>query len=252
MDTLKILYSNISSCTIKQDKIELNGVLIDGTQIISFPSPKSKDYNLKSIVVFLQNSDLSLKDYVKICRQIDVTPVSHVDKSSIIQEIESFEAKKVDGFFIWPEYEDEKFCNNRYNGLKKYSIPSIKDKNIIIVPYSLTSKIHIDNVSCLLTSGKFENSSADPLSSNIRSLCIKGKDFIITNDVSSFNYENWESVKAMFIDGSDAIDLSDFKNKVPSDATIFSTKDEKFKSFKLDIAQGQLKNYDQVIQKILN
>lgn len=234
MDILKKAYSNLEECKVDQNGAFVQGKKYDQQQIITFPTKKSKEYTLGSILFFLINSNKTIGEYMSLCKQNGFLPISHVDKTSILSEIENYEPINIKGFFIGQRYE-----NN-----KEYEVPNIKKRNIIIVPNSLVSKINLESVERLLIKGSFEYSIANPLSENIKEINIKDQNYKI---VKNSNKNDWDKVKAVFIENSRAEECKKMLLDCPKDVLIFSLEEESFKCIKLEIVDGVLKNREKVL-----
>ncbi|ELA41529.1 uncharacterized protein VICG_01393 [Vittaforma corneae ATCC 50505] len=238
MDVLKKAHGNLEACTVNENTVSVQGKHYDANQIVEFPTKKIKDYTLKSVLFFLLNSKKSLKEYMSLCKENGIPSVSHIDKASILAEIQSFVPVAVKGFFISPKYESD----------KKYDVPSIKSRDLIIVPSSLVSKIHIDNVEKLLTDGVFESSTANPLSQDKRKIYVGGNLFTIIKNIDNFKKEDWDRVKAVFIDNPASEESEEILLNCTRDVAIFTFEQQKFKCVKLEISGSVLKNHAKVLE----
>lgn len=238
MDILKRVHANPDACEITGDTINIQGREYDGAQTVNFPTKKTKEYSLKAVVFFILNSGKSLRDYMALCKTSEVTPISHVDKSSILSEIQSFVPVTVKGFFISPRYESG----------RAYDVPMVTMKDIIVVSSSLVSKIHIDNIERLIVEGIFDTSTVNPLSANSKKIKIGENIFIVVNNVEDLRKDDWGRAKAVFIDNSAAPGSEAILTRIPKDAIIFSLEAERFRSVKLEISNGILKNHKKVLE----
>lgn len=236
MDILKKAHASIDQCIVDEQSTKFQGKDVDGSQIVIFSSPKSKEYTLRSVLFFLLHSDKPLKEYVTLCKKNNISPISYVDKASILNDIESYEVGTVKGFFVYPSYSDPN---------ANYSISSIKYRNIIIIPFSLTSKIHMGNVEKLLSQGVYEQTPNDPICNNTRRILIKEIPFEITNDYSTI--QDWEQVKAIFIENSNSPEILEILSKCPKDVVLFTFRNEKFNSFKIEISGSTVKNFQELM-----
>lgn len=238
MDVLKKVNSNPEQCTIEDNRVILQGKEYDGSQLVEFPTKKTKEYNLKSIVFFILNKDKSLKDYMTLCKKNDASPISYVDKTPILEEIQSYKSADIKGFFVDPYAVND----------TSFDIPSIQKRDVIVVPSSLISGIHIENAEKLLLDGVFEDRSANPLSPSSKDVEIDGCTYKLTKNTTKLD---WSRVLAVFIDESASDECRDMLNHCDKDVLIFSFKDEKFKSVKLEISNGRLKNRENVVKCLL-
>lgn len=240
MDILKKAYSNMSHCVVDENSTKLQDKDLDGSKTIDFPTQKSKEYTLRSVLFFLKHPDLSLKEYVTLCKKNNINPISYVDKASIISDIENYESSKVKGFFVYPSYSDSTV---------NYSIPSTKQKNIILIPYSLTSRVHMGNVEKLLTQGIFEQVPNDFISNFSKKILINEMPFEITNDYLKIS--DWNRVKAVFIENSDSPEVLDILSKCTKGTIFLSFKDTSFNSFKIEMSGSSVKNYQELFQRLI-
>lgn len=241
MDILKKAHANINQCIVDEQSTKFQGNDLEGSQIVTFSSQKSKEYTLRSVLFFLLHTDKPLKEYVTLCKKNNISPISYVDKASILSDIENYEVGSIKGFFVYPNYS---------NPDDHYSICNIKSRNTIIIPSSLTSKIHMGNVEKLFSEGIYEQKPNDPICNNTRRILIKEIPFEITNDFTTI--QDWEQIKAVFIENFSSPEAFEILSKCPKDTVLFTFKDERnFNSFKIEISGSTVKNFQDLIDVLI-
>lgn len=238
MDILKKAHDNLEACTVNESTVSVQEKHYDANQIVKFPTKKTKEYTLRSVLFFLLHSKKPLKEYISLCKENGIPTVSHVDKAPILAEIQTFMPISVKGFFISPNYESG----------KKYDVPSIEPRDLIIVPSSLMSKIHIDNVEKLLVDGIFESSIVNPLSQDRKDIHIGGNVFTVIKNTDNIKKHDWNRVKAVFIDNTASKEAEKILLDCPRDVVIFTLDYQTFKCVKLDISGKVLKNHAKVLE----
>ncbi|KAM0680178.1 hypothetical protein GINT2_001561 [Glugoides intestinalis] len=241
MDLLKKAYTNIDSCAIDGNSILVLGKRYDAEQIVTFPTKKTKAYSLKDAVFFLLNSEKKSMEYMSLCKQSGVTPISHVDKANILSDIQSFETEEVKGFFVEPQY--VRTCEKNI----KYEIPTTRPKNIILVSNSLIAKIHIDNIEKLLLEGVLDETMVDPFSRDRKEIKVAGNIFTVIRNAESLKEQDWKLVKAAFLENIETEESRNILKNSPKDSAIFTIKDVKLKAIKLEFSGGILQNLPTVL-----
>lgn len=238
MDILKKVHANPEACQITGDVITVQGKAYDATQIVDFPTKKTKEYTLKSAAFFLINAEMSLRDYMSLCKSNEIASVSHVDKSAILSEVMSYVPIAVKGFFV----------GQKPATPKSYDVPGVRIKDIIIVPGSLISKIHVDNVERLLTDGVLESTTGSPLSKDSKQITVAGKEFTVMNNPDSLQKDEWLRVRAVFIENASAPESEAILLRCPKDAVIFTLEQELFNSVRLELSNEMLRNHKQILE----
>lgn len=240
MDILKKASSALKQCFVTAETVNILGKEYNGKQIVKFPVKLSKDYNLSSIILFFQNSELPLKEYVVLCKNENILPISYVDKSLIKSAIESYASSDVHGFFIKPKYERE----------LPYEVVSSTSKSILIVPDSITAKINIGNIEKLLKEGVLESIPYNPLWSKEIEFTIANSVFNVISNCNNLNQKDWRYVKGVFVDSGDFFNNNNFIEKIPKSAKIFTISDEKFKSIRILLKNNVVKNIGEIVSAI--
>lgn len=241
MDLLKKAYTNINSCGIDGNSILVLGKRYDAEQLVVFPTKKTKNYSLKAVVFFLLNSEKTLKEYMSLCKQSGVLPISHVDKAAILDDIQNFEMAEVKGFFVEPQY--VKSCEND----QKYEIPNTRPKNIILVSNSLIAKIHIDNIERLLVEGVLDETMVDPFSRDRKEIKVNETIFTVIRNTEDLREQEWKLVKAAFLENIETEESRNILKNCPRDTAIFTISDVKLKATKLEFSGGILQNHSAIL-----
>lgn len=243
MDLLKKAYTNLENCSVDGNTVLIGGEQYDANKIVSFPTKKAKEYTLGSALFFLMNSKKSIKDYIGLCKERNIVSISHIDKANILKDVENYESKSIPGFFVGSGYEAK----------RSYDIPIIKNRDIIILSTGLTSKIHVDNIEKLLLDGVYEASTNNPLSRQELSINLFGKKYTVYKNTESLEKEDWDRIKAIFIEKLATQEAQDTLQKCPKDVHVFTLEQEHIKSsIKLDIRGGILKNHEKVLDCFKN
>lgn len=241
MDIIKKASLNLVNCKATKDSVYIFDEEYEGDKAVEFPTKLSKEYNLSAIVFYLLNSNKSITEYLALCKKSKINPISHVDKASIQNGIETYAAKKVPGYFMRPEY----------TRLKPYDMELLPDKNIIIVPDNISSKIHMGNIEKLLVLGVFEEIPFNPLFGKVHVITINNIDFEVRSDIKNFTDSDWKSIRAIFKDSLQNLDSDEVISKIPRNANIFSLSDEKFKSIQILIKNNKIHNHKEIISSLI-
>lgn len=238
MEILKKASLNIDDCRINKQETTVQGVTVDGSLELAFPSPKSKAYTLRSVLFFLQHKNRTFIEYVTLCKNNGVSPISYVDQASILNDIASYEVCTVKGFFIYPTYSSTS---------SKYVIPSIRNRDLIVLPYSLTARIHMGNVEALLSEGRFVPSSPSPLAKRNATIDIGGVPYEVSCGLSAV--QDWARVRAVFVDEIPAdggATLPYVMERCPAGTFYLSLKDIDSSFMKIEISGGRVKNFAEI------
>lgn len=239
MDILKRIYVDSNSCKISKTNVTIQGKEIDGEQPVVFPTKTSKSYSLRSVLFLLLNPDKQLKDYLTLCKDNNVKPISYVDKASILQDIMSYEPETVNGFFIYPVYSDSSL---------NFEFPNIKENNVIVIPQCFSSKINIENIESLLIDGIYNIRPYNPRSEPTKQIILNGRSYNAITDYSSI--VDFEQIKAVFIENLDSKDLQLFLKKCPKNIILLTFKNELFKSFKIEVSGSHVVNHKELINEL--
>lgn len=240
MDLVKRASSNLEASSVKDDQASILGRTYDGRQVVRFPTKKTKEYTLSSVVFYLLNSKKTLTEYVTLCKKSGVSPVSYVDRASIQADIESYSAGGVSGFFVQPAYTRP----------SAYDIPPIRNRKIIVVPDGVLSKIHIGNIEKLLADGIFDPVPFNPLSPSSKEILVDGVIYEVHGSVSSFEEEDWQCVRAVFMDFVDVGGLADVLPKMPSGCAVFTLSDERLKSVQILLRGKTVRNHSEILRTL--
>lgn len=240
MDILKRAYGNIHQCRVIEDRVEVCGKTYHGDTSVNFPTRKSKQYNLSSVIFYLMNSNTPLAEYVERCQKNKIIPVSYIDHSSIKEDINNFKDFEIPGFFIQPSYMTN----------KAYEIPEVRKYYRILVPNGISSLINIRNISKLLSTGEFERVEAEPFSNITVELSIENLHFKISNNHEDLTEDDWSCMKAVFLDDSEYMASSIDIPKLIKTSAIFTLREKPFKHTKLIIDDNYLKNFENVLSEI--
>lgn len=242
MDILKKAYSNIKYCSIKKDDVEVCGKIYSKKTPVNFTSNKSKDYTLDSIIFYLMNINTPLTEYVEKCQKEKIMPVSYLDQASIREDINNYSGTVVPGFFVQPTY-----TNNRH-----YDIPDVRDFYYILVPNDVLSVINIENIEGLLSTGTLSKEHSEPFSKITRDFTFENINFKIINDTDLLSENDWDGVRAVFINDKDYLisKIGDKMAKLCKTSAIFTMTPRSFQSIRLVFENNKLKNYDEVIDEI--
>jgi len=237
MDLLKKASTNPEQCLATNTKVRILDKEYDGKQPVSLPAKTSKEYSLSSVVFYLLHSELSLKEYVTLCKNEGISPISYLDRAPIQSCIENYTPTHVNGFFIKPKYERE----------TPYEILSSSTKAIVSVPDSIVSKIHIGNIERLLKDGVLDPTPYNPLCQKKVEFTIDGLLVEARSDLHNLSDEEWGSVRGVFADTGDYFNGNNLISRVPSTATIFTLSDEKFKSIRILFQNNKVRNLNEII-----
>ena len=248
MDILKKATSNMQDCKISDNKVEVLNRSYDGEMIIEFPTKKSKEYNLKSVIFYLMNANIPLKDYVTNCQEKNILPVGYLDQASIKTDINNFKSTSLSGFFFRPVYGTG----------KKYEIPYENNENYILVSNNILSTINIGNIMDVMDNNYVSNQSVTPFFSESKKYERDGIQYVIYNDASKFTDSDWNKVKVVFLDGfkSQIKSYEKYLALISKNAAIFSFDEtDEINSHRLILEGDKIKNHQEmwkIIDKYVN
>lgn len=245
MDLVKKASLKLESCSATRDHVTILGRSHDGSQTVHFPTKKSKEYSLSSVVFYLLNSEKTLTEYVTLCKKNNVSPVSYVDRASIQSDICHHSVKMISGFFVQPVYSRPAEKNRPYE-----IISPERSKNVIVVSSGVSSRIHINNIEGLLCKGVLDPVPFNPLSPDSREICVAGTSYKVCSNVCNFQEEDWKCVRAVFMDHMGTREQVEILPKVPSGCDVFSLSDEKFKSVQILLRNETVRNHGEILKTL--
>ncbi|KAF7683639.1 Cell division cycle protein 73 [Astathelohania contejeani] len=208
MEILKNIYSNIDKCTININEIKVENEVYPSSIQINLQD--GTQCTLGQLVFYLINRNLSHSDYLAKCSEIGFAPISYVDRTKLLNELGDFIIS--DQSITLENPIDQYLCNKDFSYIfdifdqikKRKSILTRKTKFKIVVPSSIYSKITLANIESLLVTFEYKENvleeNLDPPSN--QNITRNGILYEIVDNVSRFTSDDWESIVAIFLDGS--------------------------------------------------
>lgn len=237
MNIIKKAINNINNCEVRESGISINGKIYED-DIVDFPTEKIKKYTLKSVLFYLLHKTKDLEEYMKLCQQNQLQPITYFDQKSIMEDLSKILESSSNGFFQYPVY-----TNN-----KKYFIPNFGNTYIIIVPNNILCSVNITNFYELFCSDISFSSHKNYIKKN-------GNIYLIYDSIDKLTENDWNKVMAIFIDeifDSDSIleikkvEELRIKNKV------FKANDKTGRFRNIIFKDGIVQNKDQIWWNIEN
>lgn len=189
-ELLKEILEDTSKVTITNTEILFNGTPVESNAIVDFKLC-NKAYDVRSVILFIQDRNIKHVEYMKMCKNFNVKPLALTDKEKVVEEISLFRAQTVDGEFV----------RNKYKIDRKYNIPMYTECNYILVSFELKNEIGLNNVEEFFVNKHVKPNTGGGILAGTTEFMYKDMHFKVFNDFYSFTEEDWSMVKVMFIDG---------------------------------------------------
>ncbi|ORD99929.1 hypothetical protein A0H76_2677 [Hepatospora eriocheir] len=103
MDLVKKAFNNTELIEIVNKNLLFQNEIVE-TIPISIEVLNNKKYNLNSILLFIKYHNLEHLDYVNICSDLNIRPISLIDKETVYEYIKNYIPPRSQGSFIYPIY----------------------------------------------------------------------------------------------------------------------------------------------------
>ncbi|EOB13246.1 hypothetical protein NBO_94g0003 [Nosema bombycis CQ1] len=206
MEILKEIMNKSKNTVINEEYVIIGGKEVDKKNKIEIGDQSGKFYTLEQLAFFILNKDIMYTQYLKKCKEQNISPIFYTDQKLITEELKKVREDVTVCRYDLPD--EIYFSRHDYSWVSK--LFSEKNKNVsfktslepyrIVVPSSLISFINLSNIEEILISGNVIKNSKlvlDKLKTNFN-----GKKFLIEDTIDDWTSEDWKSLVGIFVDGS--------------------------------------------------